>query len=116
MKSARCLVVDMTNYLLETIRVGGAAAVLLVVLAGNIGAQVPRPVEGPAPQPARSSTSTDYPAGYSGRWIEDAEFLYGPSLVTFDLGAYLAANAPHLTPYAEVISHWCGFYSISPKL
>ena len=29
---------------------------------------------------------------------------------------YLADVAPHLLPHAEYMSHWCGFYSISPKL
>lgn len=34
----------------------------------------------------------------------------------FDLDAYLAVQAPHLLPYAEVISHWSGYSSISPKV
>ncbi len=34
----------------------------------------------------------------------------------FDLEAYLAVQAPHLLPYAEVISHWSGYSSISPKV
>jgi len=57
-----------------------------------------------------------YPAGYSARWIEDAAFVYGPDLLTFDVRQYLAGAAPHLVQYAEVISHWSGYYSISPKL
>lgn len=34
----------------------------------------------------------------------------------FDIGQYLASHAPHLLPYAEVISHWAGYSSISPRV
>ena len=57
-----------------------------------------------------------YPSTYSEHWIEDAEFLHGAALLDFDLTKYLADVAPHLLPHAEYMSHWCGFYSISPKL
>src|SRR5687767_14015735 len=57
-----------------------------------------------------------YPAGYSARWIEDAAFVYGPDLLTFDVRQYLAGAARHLVQYAEVISHWSGNKSISPEL
>jgi LasA protease len=57
-----------------------------------------------------------YGAGYSATWIEDKDFLHGPALLDFDLKAYLAASAPALLPYAEYIAHWCGYYSISPKV
>ncbi|MCP4408452.1 MAG: M23 family metallopeptidase, partial [Gammaproteobacteria bacterium] len=34
----------------------------------------------------------------------------------FDIQEFLADHAPHLSAYAEVISHWCGYYSVSPKV
>ncbi len=34
----------------------------------------------------------------------------------FDIEAYLASQAPHLLPYAETISHWAGYSSISPRV
>ncbi|RDH42249.1 M23 family metallopeptidase [Zooshikella ganghwensis] len=43
--------------------------------------------------------------------------LYSPTEMSqFDLAQYLAQHAPHLSQYAEVISHWSGFTSISPKV
>ena len=37
-------------------------------------------------------------------------------MFNFDIEAYLASQAPHLLPYAEVISHWAGYSSISPRV
>ena len=37
-------------------------------------------------------------------------------MFNFDIEAYLANQAPHLLPYSEVISHWSGYSSISPKV
>lgn len=37
-------------------------------------------------------------------------------MFNFDIESYLASQAPHLLPYAEVISHWSGYSSISPKV
>jgi LasA protease len=46
-----------------------------------------------------------------------ASLIYSyEEMFQFDLEAYLAVQAPHLLPYAEVISHWSGYSSISPKV
>src|SRR5262245_31029656 len=90
-----------------------AIAVFITVLAGAAFGQVR---EGPPPSPPRAATNAVYPAGYTEPWVEDSTFVYGPALLDFDVAAYLSANAPHLASHAEVISHWCGFYSISPKV
>ncbi len=37
-------------------------------------------------------------------------------MFNFDIDQYLASQAPHLLPYAEVISHWAGYTSISPRV
>ncbi len=37
-------------------------------------------------------------------------------MFSFDIEAYLASQAPHLLPYAEHISHWAGYSSISPRV
>ena len=34
----------------------------------------------------------------------------------FDIENYLQARAPHLLPYAETISHWSGYTTVSPKV
>lgn len=34
----------------------------------------------------------------------------------FDIGAWLATHAPHLSGEAETISHWAGFSGISPRV
>ncbi len=56
----------------------------------------------------------------SASWADDghaATLIYSyDEMFQFDLEAYLAVQAPHLLPYAEVISHWSGYSSISPKV
>lgn len=43
--------------------------------------------------------------------------IYGyEEMFNFDVEVYLATHAPHLLPYAEVISHWSGYSTISPKV
>jgi LasA protease len=37
-------------------------------------------------------------------------------MFNFDIEAFLASQAPHLLPYAEQISHWAGYSSISPRV
>ncbi len=37
-------------------------------------------------------------------------------MFNFDIEAFLASQAPHLLPYAEHISHWAGYSSISPRV
>ena len=34
----------------------------------------------------------------------------------FDIENYLQARAPHLLPFAETISHWSGYTTVSPKV
>lgn len=43
-------------------------------------------------------------------------FLYGQDAEAFDLEGYLAVNAPFLRGKKELIAHWSGYYSISPKV
>ncbi|UHQ24100.1 M23 family metallopeptidase [Lysobacter sp. 5GHs7-4] len=54
---------------------------------------------------------------------EPAEGLTGRDLIysydemfDFDIDAYLAKRAPHLSRYGETISHWAGYSGISPKV
>lgn len=67
--------------------------------------------------PAATTQQTD--AASSG-WPDAgnvARLIYSyDEMFQFDLEAYLAVQAPHLLPYAEVISHWSGYSSISPKV
>ncbi|OZG73213.1 metalloendopeptidase [Hahella sp. CCB-MM4] len=49
--------------------------------------------------------------------ITDEQFIYTPrEMLTFDVPAYLKRHAPHMLDQAEVITHWSGYYGISPKL
>jgi len=57
-----------------------------------------------------------YSPDYWEKWIEDRQFVYGSELLGFDLEDYLTTYAPHLIPYKDEISHWSGYYSISPKV
>jgi LasA protease len=89
----------------------GALVFLGVAPAQIFGKDQAAPVSGSASQP-----TTVYGAGYSALWMADKDFVHGPALLDFDLKAYLAASAPALLPHAEYIAHWCGYYSISPKV
>lgn len=90
-------------------------AALLALVAVPIAAQPIQHADGPI-KPAPQDPLTLFADGVSARWIEDAEFVYGPALLDFDVRAYLATAAPHLVPQAEAISHWTGHYSISPRV
>ncbi|MGD9007805.1 MAG: fibronectin type III domain-containing protein, partial [Desulfobacteraceae bacterium] len=49
--------------------------------------------------------------------IENKLLVYTPQeMLSFNIEDYLLQNAPHLVEYAETISHWCGYSSISPKI
>lgn len=88
---------------------------LLALVAAPAAAQPIQHADGPT-KPAPQAPLTVFADGFSARWIEDADFVYGPALLDFDVRAYLASAAPHLGPQAEAISHWAGHYSLSPKV
>lgn len=49
--------------------------------------------------------------------VTKQQLLYGyEEMLSFDVKEYLQQNSPHLVDYAEVISHYAGYSSISPKL
>ncbi|MCX4026694.1 pre-peptidase C-terminal domain-containing protein [Endozoicomonas sp. SM1973] len=49
--------------------------------------------------------------------FEQNQLIYTTDeMFSFDIKSYLESNAPHLIDYAEVISHWSGYSSISPKV
>lgn len=88
---------------------------LLAVVAVPAAAQPIQHADGPT-KPAPQAPLDLFADGFAARWIEDADFVYGPALLDFDVRAYLATAAPHLVPHAAAISHWAGHYSISPKV
>ncbi|MFQ3244818.1 MAG: LasA protease [Arenicella sp.] len=56
-------------------------------------------------------------ASASPQLLSQQNFVYTPSeMLDFDIEAYLQANAPELVEHGEVISHWAGRTSISPKI
>ncbi|AUD78700.1 beta-lytic metalloendopeptidase [Kangiella profundi] len=49
--------------------------------------------------------------------ITKEEFVYSyDEMLNFDIAEYLETQAPHLADYAEIISHYAGYSSISPKV
>jgi LasA protease len=49
--------------------------------------------------------------------LKEQDLIYNnKQMLNFSIEDYLMTHAPHLTPYAEHISHWAGFSSISPKI
>lgn len=64
---------------------------------------------------AQSPTSTDAPAGNDAPATSALIYTYD-EMFGFDIEKFLGARAPHLLPYAEVISHWSGYTSISPQV
>ncbi|MBD1582030.1 M23 family metallopeptidase [Pseudoalteromonas sp. S16_S37] len=48
--------------------------------------------------------------------VNEQAFLFSDNLQDFDLESFLLSYAPHLIEKKEVILHWAGYSSISPKL
>ncbi len=49
--------------------------------------------------------------------ITDDQFIYSyEEMLNFDVKAYLQENAPHLVDQTEVINHWAGTSTVSPKV
>ena len=46
----------------------------------------------------------------------DRFFYSNAEMTGFDLEGYLASEAPHLLPYREILSHWCGYTTVSPRI
>jgi LasA protease len=61
--------------------------------------------------PAGRAGAADDGRGREGGLVYSYEEMFG-----FDIEDYLAANAPHLLPHAEVLSHWAGYTTISPRV
>lgn len=59
--------------------------------------------------PAQAAGATPVPVSNA--------LLYSPDeMFSFDTETFLLARAPELAQYAEVISHWAGYSSISPRV
>jgi LasA protease len=57
------------------------------------------------------------PAKANGPILTEQDLIYNnEQMLNFSVENYLMTHAPHLIPYAESISHWAGFTSISPKI
>jgi len=49
--------------------------------------------------------------------LTEQDLIYSnEQMLDFSVEAYLTTFAPHLISHAEIISHWAGFSSISPKI
>ncbi|OZG69747.1 metalloendopeptidase [Hahella sp. CCB-MM4] len=49
--------------------------------------------------------------------ISDDQFIYSyQEMLNFDVEAYLQEHAPHLADKAEIITHWAGYSTVSPKV
>ncbi len=57
------------------------------------------------------TTQSDQP------FLSNNVFIYSPAeMLTFDIESYLGTNAPDLTDFSEILSHWSGYSTISPKI
>ncbi|WP_157499927.1 M23 family metallopeptidase [Lysobacter sp. Root983] len=53
----------------------------------------------------------------AGGGLAGRDLIYSyDEMFDFDIDAYLAKRAPHLSRYGETISHWAGYSGISPKV
>lgn len=52
----------------------------------------------------------------AGHVLSDGEFVYGPNVGSFDVRAYLSANAPQLEKYADDLYGRADYFSINPKV
>ncbi|MET1080668.1 MAG: M23 family peptidase, partial [Pseudomonas sp.] len=89
-----------------------ASFVLIETLSFSVGATE-------LTQPAYSFTAQEVqklaPASIEQPFSNEL-FLYAADAEAFDLETYLAVNAPFLRDKKELIAHWSGYYSISPKV
>lgn len=76
---------------------------LSLCLAAAIGVVCSQPANAASPADSAPVTVSDL--------IYTPEEMFG-----FDIELYLAKRAPHLRGQSEVISHWAGYSSISPKV
>ncbi len=54
---------------------------------------------------------------YDGLSISPHQLVYTPQeMLSFNIEEYLENHAPQLVDFAEIISHWSGYSSISPKI
>ncbi|MDG9669358.1 pre-peptidase C-terminal domain-containing protein [Hahella sp. CR1] len=54
---------------------------------------------------------------YDSDAIPDDQFIYSyDEMRNFDVAAYLEEHAPHLKDQADVITHWAGYSTVSPKV
>jgi DNA-directed RNA polymerase subunit K/omega len=64
-----------------------------------------------------SSETVHAAAGPVAESITASKLVYTPEeMFGFNIDRYLAKRAPHLRSQSEVISHWAGYSSISPKV
>ncbi|WP_051311809.1 pre-peptidase C-terminal domain-containing protein [Zooshikella ganghwensis] len=55
--------------------------------------------------------------GITSHQFEQRQLIYSTNeMFSFDINIFLEKSAPHLVQYSEVISHWSGYSSISPKV
>jgi len=65
---------------------------------------------------AALSVSANTDASITAQLSRDQLIYSYDEMFNFDIDNYIASNAPHLKPYAEAISHWAGYSSVSPKV
>jgi LasA protease len=67
--------------------------------------------------PIHAEEADEQPQSTHSQGISKQEFIYSyDEMLNFDIEEYLQAHAPHLVPYAEEISHYAGYSSVSPKV
>ena len=48
--------------------------------------------------------------------LSDGQFVFGPNVGQFDVAAYLQAKGSPLAGYADLITGWCAYASVNPRV
>lgn len=105
--------------MIETYRKGRNAALFSIVICGltySSGLLAYSKTQ-PVNEPEQNVATETAPNATTSSTITKQQMLYSyDEMFNFNIKEYLQKNAPQLVPHAEVISHYAGYSSISPKL
>jgi len=69
-----------------------------------------------APAPGNLWRTPSYQLDFDTSLISDGQFVWGPNVGDFDIGAFLADRGSPLAEYAADIELWAGYSSVNPKV
>lgn len=63
-----------------------------------------------------TSRRTTYQQSLDSELVSDGQFVWGPNVGSFDIGAYLGARKSPLAPYSADLELWASYSSVNPKV